>query len=95
MPPGSPALFASHQLLLAGAAALVWIAPDFGQIFRGTWQYTELRSGVRPPPVHWSERFARFEPNARWGLVAGAALLVALLALVSQGEASRFIYVQF
>ena len=50
---------------------------------------------MQPPPVHWSERLVRFRPNMAWGIVTGAALAVALVALASQGEASRFVYVQF
>jgi D-alanyl-lipoteichoic acid acyltransferase DltB (MBOAT superfamily) len=81
--------------LAALAAALIWLAPDFGQLFRGQWHYTELRAGAQPPPLHWAERAVRFEPGLRWGVVTGVALAAALVALASQGEASRFIYVQF
>ena len=81
--------------LLTLAAALIWLAPDFGQLFRDRWQPTELRGGARPPPIHWSERWLAFSPGPAWGLVTGLALAVALVALAGQGEASRFVYVQF
>jgi hypothetical protein len=91
----SPLLSRRNLALLPLAAALIWIAPDFGQIFRGRWQYTELRSGVQPPPVHWAERFFAFTPGVRWGLLTGIAMAIALIVVASQGEASRFVYVQF
>jgi alginate O-acetyltransferase complex protein AlgI len=77
------------------AGLLIWGAPDFGQLFRGHWRYIELRSGVRPPPVHWTERFLAFRPGLAWGLASGIALFLSLVALMLQGEASRFVYVQF
>ena len=92
---GQPLLGWRGVALLAVAGALIWLAPDFGQLFRGQWQYTELRTGVRPPPVHWVERVASFSPGVVWGLVTGVAMAVALIALASQGEPNRFIYVQF
>lgn len=93
--PNSPAASWRSLALLGASGMLIWLAPDFGQLFRGQWQFTELRTGVQPPPVHWSERLVRFRPNMAWGIVTGAALAVALVALASQGEASRFVYVQF
>jgi D-alanyl-lipoteichoic acid acyltransferase DltB (MBOAT superfamily) len=84
-----------HLAMLIAGAAVAWIAPDLGQVFRESWQFTELRRGIRPPPVHWSEPALSFAPTGRWGLAAGVALAVSLMALASQGEASRFVYVQF
>jgi hypothetical protein len=93
--PGSPLLSPRYPAVLALAGALIWLAPDFGQLFRGLWQYTELRSGVKAPPLQWTERTLRFQPSLKWGLATGLAMAIALLALASQGEASRFVYVQF
>lgn len=77
------------------AAVLIWAGPDLGQIFRGRWRFTELRPGAKPPPVHPLERWIGFAPTLAWGIVIAALMLAALLALVAQGSASRFVYVQF
>jgi hypothetical protein len=93
--PVSPGLSLRPLALMVLAAVLIWVAPDFGQLFRGHWQFTELRSGVRPPPKHWAERIVAFRPSVPWGIVTGCALAAAVVALAIQGEANRFIYVQF
>ncbi len=77
------------------AALVIWGLPDFGQLFRGAWHYTELRPGAAPPPRHWLERHLGFQPGTAWGLASAAALMIALFMLVRQDEAARFIYVQF
>lgn len=77
------------------AALVAWGLPDFGQLFRGSWQYTELRAGATPPPRHWLERQLAFRPNRAWGTATAVALILALFMLSRQEEAARFIYVQF
>lgn len=91
-----PDLFGERAILLiALAAALVWLGPDFLQMFRGRWRYTELRGRAEPVPVHWSERLIGFRPLPAWGVVTALALLASLAALAMDPAAQRFIYVQF
>lgn len=93
---GAASLVTPRNIALAVAAALlIWAAPDFGQLFRKLWHYTELRSTAAKPPHHWSESVLAFRPNAAWGGVCALLVAIALALLVRQVGASRFIYVQF
>jgi alginate O-acetyltransferase complex protein AlgI len=91
-----PDLFGERAvLLLVMAAALVWLGPDFLQLFRDRWHFTELRARAFPVPVHWSERLIAFRPTPAWGFATALALLASIAALAMASGAQRFVYVQF
>ncbi|GAA0278360.1 MBOAT family protein [Alteraurantiacibacter aestuarii] len=93
---GGQSLVTLSQLAMAiMAALLIWAAPDFGQLFRNHWQYTELRPTAAKPPRHWIEGVLPFRLNRAWGVICALAVVIALTLLARQVGATRFVYVQF
>ena len=83
--PGAPAAIAT----LAGAALIVWLAPNTQQILRDHAPAFEIYEGeIR----EWTRRWPRWQPTLGW---ATAMVAVLLLAVNGLRKPTEFLYFQF
>jgi alginate O-acetyltransferase complex protein AlgI len=74
------------------SAFMIWVWPDTPQFFQKFWTAIDLRNRGARPPGYEQAAWISFDLNRRWAIVGGALLVS---CLISAGDSTRFIYVQF